>query len=109
MDVLKELRKVNEKRSVEGFQVELKDWSLPTWGNAVAGEVGEMCNIIKKANRGDTLPNFKEDLGKEIADVIIYLDLLAAREGISIENAIVQKFNEVSDRVKCDIKLIQKH
>jgi NTP pyrophosphatase (non-canonical NTP hydrolase) len=106
MNVLKELRKVNEKRSIEGFNMQLSDWSLPTWGNAVAGEVGEMCNIIKKQNRGDSLPSFKSDLAKEIADIIIYLDLLAARENISIEDAIVSKFNEVSDRVGCDIKLV---
>lgn len=110
MNVLKELRKVNEIRSLQGFGMRLTDWNLPTWGNAVAGEVGEMCNIIKKINRGDFNYNpekAKELLKSEIADIIIYLDLLACRENINLEEAIVSKFNEVSDRRGCYIKIKQ--
>jgi len=108
MDVLKELKKVNEKRSIEGFGMTLNAWSLPEWGNAAAGEVGEMCNIIKKIKRGDfaTEPERgKRYLAKEMADIVIYLDLIAAREQIDLGEAIVSKFNEVSDRVGCSIKI----
>jgi NTP pyrophosphatase (non-canonical NTP hydrolase) len=108
MDVLNKLKEVNEKRSIEGFKMELTDWTLPEWGNAVAGEVGEMCNVIKKIKRGDFDSNplvGKDMLQKEIADIIIYLDLIATKEGIDISQAIIDKFNEVSDRIDCNIKI----
>lgn len=121
MDVLNELKKVNEKRSLEGFGMKLSDWSLSQWSNAVAGETGELCNIVKKVERGDyhkrpenqsDNPEFKnayaaaqyrEDIGKEAADIVIYLDLLCTREGIDLGAEIVKKFNEVSERVKCNV------
>ena len=31
----------------------VNDWRLSQWSNALAGEVGESCNIIKKIERGD--------------------------------------------------------
>ncbi len=75
---------------------ELEDWSLTDWGCAMAGEVGEACNKIKKLRRGEDIP--MEDIGRELADVVIYADLLAARLSIDLGDAVVQKFNEVSDR-----------
>lgn len=108
MNILKKLRKVNEKRSLVVFNTKLLDWSLPEWGNAVAGEVGEMCNIAKKIKRGDFKSNKREGielLSKEMADIIIYIDLMAKRENINLEQAIINKFNEVSNKHNCDIKL----
>lgn len=105
MDVLKKLRKVNAKRSLKVFNTALNSWSLPEWGNAVAGEVGEMCNIAKKIKRGDVLEDGKGMLADEMADIIIYLDLMAARECISLEEAIIKKFNEVSIEKNCNIRL----
>jgi len=82
------------------------DWKLSAWCNAVTGELGELANKIKKVERGDyTLEEMKEDLGKELADVQTYLDILAFRIGIDLGEATVNKFNEVSDRVGCDVKL----
>jgi NTP pyrophosphatase (non-canonical NTP hydrolase) len=123
MNVLDELKKVNEKRSLEGFNMKLDDWSLSQWSNAVAGETGELCNIIKKVERGDfhkrienasdnteynnayAAAQYREEIGKEAADIVIYLDLLCSREGIDLGAEIVKKFNEVSDRVKCGVKI----
>lgn len=123
MNVLAELKKVNQKRSLKGFGMELQDWSLSAWSNAVAGETGELCNIIKKAERGDyhkrpenqsnnpefnnayAAAQYRAEIGKEAADIVIYLDLLCTREGIDLGSEIVKKFNEVSDRVKCGIKI----
>lgn len=42
---------------------------------------------------------------KELADVQIYLDLLALSIEIDLEEATVEKFNEVSDRIGVNIKL----
>lgn len=78
------------------------DWSLLEWGGAMAGEAGELCNLLKKVRRGDLDINDKavrEEIGKEIADVQIYLDLIAMRCGLSLAHATVAKFNEVSRRV----------
>lgn len=123
MNVLEELKKVNERRSAEGFGFQLSDWRLSQWSNAVAGETGELCNIIKKVERGDfhkrpenasnnpeynnayAAAQYREEIGKEAADIVIYLDLLCTREGIDLGAEIVKKFNEVSDRVGSTIKI----
>lgn len=126
MNVLKELKKVNAQRSEQGFGFKLTDWNLSQWSNAVAGECGELCNLVKKVERGDYMkkhfksagPNaeldyveacakndYRQEIGKEAADIVIYLDLLCQREGIDLASEIVHKFNEVSDRVKSPIKI----
>jgi NTP pyrophosphatase (non-canonical NTP hydrolase) len=82
------------------------DWALSAWANAVCGELGEAANLIKKIERGDfTLEEKREALGKELADVQTYLDILAFRAGVDLGVATIDKFNEVSDRVGCDVKL----
>lgn len=82
------------------------DWSLAQWSNAVLGELGESANIIKKIERGDfTLDEARESLAKEFADVVTYLDILAFRAGVDLGLATARKFNEVSDRVGCDVRL----
>jgi len=85
----------------------LDSWSLSDWAVALSGEVGELCNVIKKLNRvRDGLPGNKEspdelraNLGPEIADVYLYLDLLAQRAGLVLEECIRDKFNATSQRV----------
>lgn len=82
------------------------DWSLSQWSNAVLGELGEAANLIKKIERGDfTLEETREELAKEFADVMTYLDLLAMRAGVDLGRATMDKFNEVSDRVGSPVKL----
>ncbi len=121
MNVLNELKKVNEKRSIEGFGIKLNDWNLSQWSNAIAGETGELCNIVKKVERGDyhkrpenasdnpeynnayAAAQYREEIGKEAADIVIYLDLLCKREGLDLGAEIVKKFNEVSKRVNCNV------
>ena len=76
------------------------NWSLNDWCTAVTGELGEAANILKKIRRGDfTLEEARIELAKELADVQIYLDLLALAAGINLGQATVDKFNEVSVRV----------
>jgi NTP pyrophosphatase (non-canonical NTP hydrolase) len=58
-------------------------WSHDDWLLALGGEVGEALNVVKKLNRdrdglaGNTRsrPELIADLGSELADVIIYLDI----------------------------------
>lgn len=99
---LHSLRLVNVERCEKVFH-KLNDWSPTDWGCAMAGECGEACNFIKKQRRGENIS--KEEIGKELADVVIYADLLAARLGINLSEAIIEKFNEVSNKHNCDIKL----
>jgi len=101
----KELRTKNVKRCEEAFPT-CKDWTLADWMNATVGKLGELANILKKVKRGDfPMESVAEEVGKEIADVAIYLDLMAAKAGVNLADAIIQKFNEVSDRRNCAIKL----
>src|SRR3954466_9375174 len=66
------------------------DWSLSAWSNAVLGELGEAANLIKKIERGDfTLEEKREELGRELADVQTYLDILAFRSSVNLGEATV--------------------
>jgi len=111
---LGELRKANVKRCEQAFHP-LNAWSPTDWACAMAGEVGETCNLVKKLRRFDDATNTEKDpssrdetvdlIGKEIADAIIYADLLAARLGIDLSQVIRSKFNEVSERMKSEVRL----
>lgn len=95
------LREANAKRAetAEKFAA-CKNWTLDQWFKALVGEIGEFANISKKVDRGDlTIDEAKEDLAKEIADVQIYLDLMANNLGIDLGQATREKFNEVSRRI----------
>lgn len=88
------------------------DWSLAEWTNAVAGEAGEACNLAKKIIRGDFGASGSQayadaclSLAKEFADVVIYADIGCMRAGWSLGTIVREKFNEVSDRVDCAVKL----
>jgi NTP pyrophosphatase (non-canonical NTP hydrolase) len=86
------------------------DWDSSKWLQAFIGEVGELANILKKVERGDiTLEESMPSIEKEYADSMIYLDLWAARNGVNLARAVVDKFNEVSRRVKSDVMLQQYH
>ena len=73
----------------------------------LAGEVGEVCNIVKKLERnalgliGST--SSAADLADELADVVICLDMLAEEYDIDLWPAIVQKFNATSKKVKIPV------
>jgi len=97
-----ELRQKNVERCETSFHP-LADWSLCDWATALAGECGEACNLIKKRRRGETIP--ADAIADEIADVVIYADLLAARLGVNLEAAVQRKFNEVSQRVGSSIRI----
>ena len=88
-----------------------RPWSLSDWATATAGELGEACNIIKKMNRnrdqiiGNDGPEndsaFMSDcLAEELADTLIYVDLLANAAGIDLESAVIAKFNKVSEKYR---------
>ena len=82
------------------------DWSPSDWLGAVVGELGEYANIYKKYKRGDiSREEFLVAAAKEFSDVICYLDILAYQFRIDLGESTRAKFNEVSDRFDCDVKL----
>jgi len=87
LQVFKTLRAANIARQKlwdpDGFASNV-DWRV----NELCGEVGEVCNIIKKLHRercgvrGSRAT--KDDLADELADAIICLDLLAMEITVSV-------------------------
>ena len=106
---MRKFSQLNRKRcqSYDGFNHQMSDWSLSDWMTATLGELGEAANIAKKLNRvRDGVPGNSESeaelrnsLADELADTFIYLDLLCQSQGISLEDAVVQKFNRTSEKI----------
>lgn len=100
-------RRIPEFRNKKGKLIHNTDgsnWSLSAWSNATLGELGEAANLIKKIEGEDiSLEEARNDLAKEFADVVTYLDILAYRAGIDLGRAVIDKFNEVSERINCRI------
>lgn len=97
-----ELTRNNTERCNKHYH-KVNKWSPALWCLSMCGEAGEAANKIKKSVRGDKIK--KIEIGKEIADVIMYADLLATRLGFKLGDLVRQKFNEVSDRKGSKIKL----
>lgn len=102
------MRPINVQRATEGFKC-YDNQPLTYWTTALAGEVGELCNMIKKMQRVErggvdggssyTAKDIsKEMLKEEIGGIAIYLDLLASLLDISLEEAIVDTFNSKSEK-----------
>jgi NTP pyrophosphatase (non-canonical NTP hydrolase) len=128
------LQKANKQRCEESFH-EIDGWTPWDWSNAMAGEAGELAeevlclalalvsksgkasNLTKKMARvwpsnrliakwdDKSLDQLREELGKELADVAIYADLLATRIGVRLEDCIRDKFNATSDKIGSKVKL----
>lgn len=99
---------INDARADMWHENGSENWSLADWGNALAGETGEACNLIKKVRRiqtgtggntkGETMDQLVADIGVELADVVTYAFLTATMVGCNLQDAIVKKFNEVSEK-----------
>ena len=109
MLTFKKLSEINLQRCLRWHPNGLEEWTVSDWFTATVGELGEAGNLIKKLNRiRDNLVgnqgDFKQTdvvvtkIGEEIADTVIYLDLLAQRLNIDLEEVVRMKFNEVSKR-----------
>ena|SRR5256885_2984247 len=99
----------NLKRCVskQGFHHNLKSWSFAEWTNAMAGEIGEACNITKKLLRlklnirGNKFTDLdfnklKREAAKECIDSIIYADLTIQALGFNTEELLIEVFNNKS-------------
>ncbi len=69
------------------------------WTLGITGESGEVADHLKKALRGDcSIEDKKEDLIKEIGDVMWYGALLADELGVSLEEVAKININKLSSR-----------
>lgn len=104
------VRRINVARCNKwhpGFPEADDKWTGADWSNAMAGEAGEACNVVKKLRRAefdlkgavdDSPTELVDKLADEIADTFLYLQLLAEFYDIDMPAAIVRKFNAISVR-----------
>lgn len=94
--------------SPDGFGKPVGHWSLSDWFTAAMGELGEAANVAKKLNRiRDGIPGngdvteyeLRQCLADEIADTVIYLDLLAQSEGLLLSTIVANKFDRTSAKI----------
>ena len=106
---LTKFREINVQRAKYGFKC-YDNQPITYWTTALAGEVGELCNMVKKIQRVElggvdggssyTAKDITPDMLKdEIGGIAIYLDLLASLLGISLEDAIIETFNNKSTQL----------
>jgi len=105
---LRRFQDLNGQRCVEAFDHELDAWTLLEWSGALAGEVGELCNVAKKLSRkragiggawAARDPDERELLAQledEAGDVLAYLALLADAAGFDLWKAAASKFDRIS-------------
>jgi len=102
-----DLRLVNVSRCKRWHPPESTPWTAADWSNATCGEAGELANVIKKIRRQETgarnegdpsMEELRKMAAAELADVVIYCDLLGDFLGIDLGEAIKAKFNKVSEK-----------
>ncbi len=81
--------------SNEGRQLTLRDDFIMTVG--LAGETGEVLELLKKAVRDDKLD--KDDLILELGDVLYYWCMICARQGISPSTVIKANIKKLEARM----------
>jgi NTP pyrophosphatase (non-canonical NTP hydrolase) len=75
-------------------------WPIQNWALAIAGEAGELCNLVKKTLRGDfTVEEKRAEILAELADVMTYCDLAISSLSADTGETVVAKFREVSKRI----------
>lgn len=99
-------------RATRWYPGGLTDWSPLEWAGAMAGEAGEACNAAKKLKRiEDGILNVNTEdgrsltehnaacmqIGKEVADTILYAVLVCARVGVPLVPVLIDVFNKKSE------------
>ncbi len=103
--------------------IAFKDEHFPDWrtkhddiyfGNAMAGELGEVCSNIKKQAGGGTsnkaVPT-DEDVFEESADLFVYLVLFLARKGLTaaqFAQAVRRKMNINVERMRIRREMMER-
>lgn len=96
----KTFQALNRKRCNEAFHKDGEWWPVQNWALAIAGEAGELCNLVKKVIRGDfSLEDKRQEILYEVADVMAYCDLLVTTLGGDTGEEVMRKFDIVSERI----------
>lgn len=102
-----DLREVNVTRCIRWHPPTSEPWTCADWSNALCGEAGELANVVKKVRRQQTgavnagdpsMEQLVKMVGDELADVVIYADLVAHHFGLDLSAAVTSKFNRVSEK-----------
>ncbi len=111
----REFSMANRKRceAKDGFNHPIMSWSEADWLSAATGELGEVAHAVKRILRvrdgliknSSSDLEISESLAEEVADTVIYLDLLCQRAGIDTSEAIRKKFNQKSDQIGSPVKI----
>lgn len=132
---LREVQKLITRRDSKGVnsldpityeKISKENLAVLYQSNALVGEAGEFANIVKKIIRDDMLTQEEKDhndkvakeLGfmsmkhrrasmaaKELGDIIMYCGLAAEALRIDLDEAVIDKFNEVSRKMNIDIMM----
>ena len=78
-----------------------KNWQYPALG--LSGEVGELLNKLKKVIRDGIEVNneeFKQDVAKELGDVLWYLSNLATEFNLSLDEVAQKNIEKLLSRME---------
>lgn len=104
------LAETNYDRATTWHPGGLSEWTVSDWAVAMAGECGEICDAVKKLNRLEIdlhsnnvrQPADREAavkaIAQEIGDTLVYMDLLAQRLDLNLEDCVRDTFNRISVR-----------
>lgn len=106
---------VSHTRALRWHPAGIESWSFSDWFTSLAGEVGELGNVIKKMNRcrdgmqqrrvertaidagyKSVAMYLRDQMQMEIGDVYLYLDLLARAASLDLDQCVRMTFNRVS-------------
>jgi len=94
----------------EEIYYRLDEWSATDWACAMGGEAGEVLNQVNKLRRlcdgpdkpynaGIVRSEVIRAIGRELADVVIYADLLASRLRLCLGDCVAETFNATSKAI----------
>jgi NTP pyrophosphatase (non-canonical NTP hydrolase) len=102
------LRVADVKRAEDTY-FPLHAWTALEWAGAAAGELGEAANKTKKMRRAEVVgrksPVTIKDIGDELGDTVLQVDLWAARLGINLGAAVTRAFNAKSRELGSNVFL----
>jgi NTP pyrophosphatase (non-canonical NTP hydrolase) len=114
------IQNVNRQRADQWHNGDFFNWSGLEWAGAMCGEAGEAANVAKKLRRVEMeldgnakserplVPvELVDKLAGELADTFLYMCLLASRYNISLEHAIIAKFNAKSEEMGFPQRLVR--
>ena len=77
-------------------QERVRSATIQYWCLALAGEIGELCNLVKKEVRDEM--DLKERISEEMADILIYLCMMANSLEVDLEKEYYRKQEKNMER-----------